>query len=246
MRFKDFLREGRKTSLGLEQAVEVMHEHCKIAMAHGDAPLYRGSSKPITAAVIHGEMGSRESAHTSNHYTVIFDTILPKLGYPKRTASTIFANHANAQAARSFGTVHVVMPYDDVKIGVCDDYDIWYLRTEFAKGPMKSLEKWNIWFEEHGVPDYTFEDMVTYIEEVLADYEDDNNDAFSLVFIKGEVEDDLRLAYRPDRVGLHLASVDEIYSKFNSGKARELWVGGKCLMIDADAYATIKDNGWKV
>ena len=75
---------------------------------HGDFLLYDG-----------GKEGSRESAHTSNYYTLVINEDKSWNGYPKRKLICFTEPSSRAKTYR-------VLPMNGVKIGVCSSMDIWY------------------------------------------------------------------------------------------------------------------------
>lgn len=235
--FKQFLDEAKhRTDISLEKAEDLIRQHCKSALANLDNVPIRGSKKSTEEAyIIQGDAGSRESRNTSNHYTVILDHILVPEGYPSRQASMIIGNAKN-DTVSSYGQVYAIIPYDNVKLGVCPNYDIWYTRVSLG-GTRKTLEKWNETFHEADIPDYSFEDVVRGIEDTLEDPDDEYNDAFSGIFKKGEVEKELIDGYT--HAGFALATPDQVYNKYND-TSRELWVGGTCIAVRWEEWEELK------
>ena len=232
-RFRDFLLEAKveyKQELSVERAAELIKAHCTDALKHADIPLVSGKKKATAAAyLLQGELGQRESANTSNHYTIIMDEVLPALGYPKRSGSIILGNYANLDYVEDYGTVYAILPFDGSPIGVCPRFDIWHTQVNIGAS-FDNLERWNEFFEGAGVPDYTFADMVTYLEEVLEDPYDSNFAKVSDVFVKGKVEKQLRAAFDPKHAGFQLAATKNIYTRF-ANAPRELWIGAKCVAV---------------
>jgi hypothetical protein len=233
MRFKDYLREAKhRQDISIEQAQELLQAHCSDALKHLDKPLWRGFSGKEDAYLVQGELGGRGSANTTNHYTVLMDHFLTPLGYPKRSASIIMANNENLRAASSYGEIYAVFPYDGVKIGVCEDEDIWF--TKFTIGAATHAQKidaWNDFFDDAGIPDHSYQDLVQGIKETIENKEDEYYSLMRNVFgfDPAKIEEILKEAYSPKNLGLHLATSADI-QKYED-RDRELWIGGKCIAL---------------
>lgn len=66
----------------------------------------------------------RHSANTENYYTEIIDHSKYWEDYPNRTSSIVAST--NITRAKEYGTVYHVIPLNEnVKFGVCSEYDIW-------------------------------------------------------------------------------------------------------------------------
>lgn len=237
--FKTFLDEAKhRVDVPLERAEEIAKEKCTDALDHLGAPLVRGFSAKGEAYMVKGEFGGRSSANTSNHYTVTMDELFVEQGYPARQKSVIFANFANVSHAADYGTLYAMLPFDGIAIGVCPEMDVW--DTEVRLGSkIWTFEKWNEMLEGYGVLDYSFEDQVNYIEEVLADFEDDNNDGLSRYFSPGKVEAQLRAAFDPKQLGFRLMTPKTVYSIPN---ARELWASDSILAIRFDVFEKLREK----
>lgn len=226
---------SHRRSILIERAEELIKSHCKDASFR--RPLWRGFSGKDEAYLIHAETSTRSSANTSNHYTIILDHFLPNLGYPKRSASIILANNENKRAASGFGTVYAIFPYDDVKIGVCEDRDIWFT-TNFYIGLSarpQSIEHWNTFFNDAGISDFSFEDLVNSIEETITNEDDEYYHLMIKIFGKDpdNIVPILKQAYSAKNLNMNLATTKTIHL-FKG--PRELWIGGKCIAIREDIW----------
>lgn len=236
MRFKDYLREAKhRSDVTLEQAMILFQKYC----THMDfeKPCWRGSRKATGEAfVVQGDMGGRSSANSdSNHYTICMDEFLPKLGYPKRSASIILANYNAIVKAESYSKngagLYAIFPYDGVPIGVCEEEDIWDLKIKVGLARrFRDLEDWNRFFADAGIPDYSYEDMINGIKETLDDPEDESYNMVRDIFGNSDdVEDYLKDAYgNPSELGVKLITSEDLDTL--SGN-HELWIGGRCVAI---------------
>lgn len=247
MRFKDFLREAGKRhreDISLERAKQLLAENCKDADIM--APMWRGSKKASEEVyLITGENSVRSSANTSNHYTVCIDEFLPALGYPKRSASIICTNYRGKGYARSYkdtkGALYAIIPFDGVKMGQTKYADIWEAEFELGEGRMQNIQEWNDMFEEAGIPDYSYEDMVNGIKETLDDPEAEYNDEMYDVFrASRDVEQILKGSYgNPKALGVTLITSKDLNP---DERGHEIWVGGKCLAIRHDVWKELANS----
>lgn len=234
------LLESYKRDISLEKAAELIEVNCKDALKHINTPLMRGTKLKEDAYILEGEAGTRESRNTSNHYTIILDEILPPLGYPKRSKSIILGNYENKDYVQEYGNIFAILPYDNIKIGVCYLHDIFGTKTFIGSREQNiSLEKMNEIFEKMNVPDYTYQDLVQYIEEVLDDTEDEHYDEAVKIFSKGEVDDIIRKAYSVKQLRMTLETTKTVYDVLGP---RELWIGGKCIAIKIEDDEILKDK----
>jgi hypothetical protein len=233
VRFKDYLREAKhRQDVSVEKAEELLRANCKDALMHFATPMWRGSKNSQEEAyLINGEAGGRESANSTNHYTILMDEFLPRAGYPKRGASIICTNNEGKSYARTYGYIYALFPYDGVKIGVCDEQDIWEHTISIGGSSRKPIEKWNMWFDSHEIPDYSYHDLVQGINDTLDNPDDAAHDEFVQVFGKdsSKVKEILEEAYSPHEIGVHLATTKTMHEYEDHG--RECWVGGKVIAL---------------
>lgn len=230
--FKEYLAESQhKQEIELAEAIKLINTHCK---ASKNQPLFRGMNGGQDAYILHGDASTRKSANTSNHYTVILDHFLPELGYPKRSKSIILSN--NYSTARGFGDVYCILPYDDVKIGVCATSDLWF-SPRFKIGNYHSefrIEQWNQVYRDNGIDALSYEDFVSSIKEKLETGTAD--DRLKEMFPDPDnIEETLKQAYNPETLELKLETPASM-GKYEEDDARELWIGGKCIAIKKDVW----------
>lgn len=235
MRFKQFLQEAKyKQELSRDKLRDMLVKHCSDAMEFFHKPMWRGTKGSNEEAyIIQGDAGARESTNSSNHYTVILDEFLPKVGYPKRSASIICTNNEGLEYAESYGTVYAIFPYDNVPIGVCPGHDIW--KTQVTLGNRtKTMTRWNDWFDKHNLSDESFSALVKDLEKLL-NKAYGNDDALSYFRNVDDVKLELKIGYGPKSLGMNLTTSKDILGKFND-KDRECWIGGPCIAIRKDIW----------
>lgn len=126
--FKQFLFEGtalnRTKEISAEEAISLMKQHCMVAIKAGSA-LYRGGpNRPIML----GDTAigpDRVSANTLNYYTLFIDNSPAWKAFPKRSRSFIGSASIHEAYDSGNGDKHLMIPFDDVKIGVCPENDLW-------------------------------------------------------------------------------------------------------------------------
>ena len=245
MRFKDFLQEAsHREDISLERAEELLQAHCKDAIKHFDKPLWRGTrAAGEDAYLIQADKGSRKSRNSTNYYTIIMDHFLPDNGYPLRSASLICGNNENISHVRGYGTngtVFALFPYNGVPIGVCEGEDMWDTMLKIGGARhFRSIVHWNGYFEDCGLPDSSYDDLIESIEKVLQNPEDPNFISVEDIFESRDPRVVLEQAYSDKNLGLKLATTANVY---NIEGEHELWIGGKCVAIRDDVWEKMKDK----
>lgn len=208
---------------------ELLNKHCKDAI--GTLPIVRGMNTFKKGfGIIHGEAGGRESRNTSNHYTVILDAVLPK-DYPKRAKSIICANWKGRYHAKNYGTLHAILPFDGVKIGVCPEDDMF--GTEVTLGnKTQAISRWNSFYYNQDITDSSYKALISDFKDVLK-----RKDLFGLD--ENTIAQTIAEAYvKPFK--LATTKTAEIY---NDGGPHELWIGGKCIAIELSLYRKVMREG---
>lgn len=238
MRFKDFLREAKhRQDISVEKALELIQTECKDM--NFLEPLWRGTQNAKEDAyLIQGELGGRSSANTSNHYTVLMDHFLVPKGFPAREKSIIVTT--DKSYAQGYGQIYAIFPFDGVPIGVCDAEDIWHLKIKIGDSQERKINYWNDTFDDNGIPDYSYEDMVAGIKDALEDEEDEAHDKMTDIFgYPGRVEDALRRAYTPPSLDVSLKTTKQLKTLGRN----ELWLSGKCVALHYDVWYKQAFNG---
>lgn len=215
--FKQFLKEDWRTSISLDEAVNLVVANCRDSLKA--QPIYRGIDidSPQSAYTLHGEVGERKSANTSNHYTVILDHVLTPLGYPKRSASAICST--DVHRATEYGYGYRIYPYDGVKIGVCPNEDMFYTKVFVPQnGTHARINQINRAFMDSFVSSESFDKLVkTCVEKQC--------------FLFGETEEEIKKNlekyYSPTEAGFELHTTAD----FHSLPRREVWIGGKVVAV---------------
>lgn len=124
------LNEGRTETLTQEHALAMIDKHCsnylKNAKRSSASVIYRGIRSGSRDHFLYGDssLHTRESANTTNHYTMLVDHMLPSWKpYPNRSESFICTTARFAAGA--YGIPYTVFPYDGTTVGICPRSDFW-------------------------------------------------------------------------------------------------------------------------
>lgn len=138
MKFYQFLNEERTQQITEEQFNTLYDKHCSHFHSNG-GEIYRGLQTILKYGFIDPTKFTRRSANTKNYYTILFDELLPSWnGWPNRSKSIICASDMEITAG--YGEPFNVYPYNNSKIGVCSQDDIW---LSFEKGFDYGLDDFN-------------------------------------------------------------------------------------------------------
>lgn len=234
MNLKQFLYESYKQDKTLQEAFNLASINCSDALKHWNIPLIRGTNLSGDAYILEGEVGFRKSKKSKNYYTIIFDEILPPLGYPKRSKSIILGNYSNRSYAESYGTSFIILPFNDINIGVCPERDIFNTKTSIIFNNKKPvLHILNDFFEGIKAPDNSYNNLVNYIEKILQNPKDIHYETTKSIFTSGNVDKKLRNAYSPKNTKMKLETSKTVYDIKDK---KELWISGKCIAIRKDKY----------
>jgi hypothetical protein len=233
-----------KTELAEEQAWKLINKHCSDALKTHKMPIVRGmNSNETGVTLVQGNAGHRSSKYVgSNFYTIILDAVLAPLGFPKRSASLICASWGNRYHAGGYGTKHVILPYNGVKIGICPESDIFGTDIIIG-GEDNAINRWNKTFKAYGLEDSNISEFLRSAKDT---YEKDQagnkyytDEKWLKEIAEGGIET-LKKAYqKPFKL---TTTADPIYNGDDGSAEHELWIGGKCIAIEMSLYRSIMQN----
>lgn len=139
-RLKKILFEGRTEPISKQKAVNIFHD--QIGLRPSRLPgIYRGLNSDFKYGFIEPANFTRESANTSNHYTLLIDNSENWSEYPKRSESVVCTT--SRERAIMYGDPYLIFPLPGAEIGVCSDVDIWdsfpYLQRKIGFDNLDSL-----------------------------------------------------------------------------------------------------------
>lgn len=122
--FKEYLSEGLVKSAPItpEEAVEWCKTHASKFIANKQK-IFRGMNIDSKIGIFDTNLLNRTSANTYNYYTVWMDNNNKWKQYPKRSKSYVCT--PDWGVARGFGDIHLIIPEDGAKIGICSSHDLW-------------------------------------------------------------------------------------------------------------------------
>lgn len=261
--FSDFLAlqeaavgsEPSYEPVDVERAIAALNKHAKNAlwMLHDDTPLYRGdrSIKVVDAmkktgfAMVDTSATERKSENTSNYYTVILDNHPDRGDFPKRSRS--FIGSTSYQRSKGYlgweSNAHpmVMIPYDDTKIGLVNQEDMWdTVITLF--GSREDIESANSSFEYMGLkPNIEdFEKCASRLkqgdsgalEQFRKGFGAHKSEKYAKTFM-----DEIWKAYSAASTG-HTAHTTKTLPR--PLKKTEVWVGGKVILIDYEMWKKMR------
>lgn len=258
MKITELLNESLKYEpLQIKKAINQLNTHCKNAlwMLHENKPLYRGSRNENLVNLLNNNgfvyvdpsKAQRQSANTSNYYTLIFDNIPSMAKFPKRSKSFICSTSKYiADGYSDYGPAAILIPFDNTLIGAVNRQDMWDTVIKLA-GQSDKVEDWNRSYEGLNLPQTSYNDFISALSKIPQ---------LSNVVNPGAYGTDYRLAMiaakKPNFTGLHLAKEIPIaYSpektKFTlhttsnlQGVRGECWVGGPCILINYDMWNQLR------
>lgn len=246
MKFLDFLNEATQgvanmfTSIDKDAAINLLKTKCKKSIKN-NVVLYRGMRNGSDFVVGHGQIGDRKSIKISNHYTKIIDEQLTNLdpSYPLRSKSIICTNYDDH--AKNFGTLYVVIPFDNVMVGITESYDIWYTKVNIGNLRDYQLYKLNTIWDAIGIDD-SFTSLESFAKMVEREYNS---------MLKGHSSEYKPLLNMFDGIKDIQSEIIRAYSiknlkmkfkkshLFNLQGKHEVWFSGECVMIKKAVYDEI-------
>lgn len=158
------LKEGRSQGLSFDKAYRLFLDNCteyrafltQIFRGVNGFNLDYGVVKPKQAAE------KRQSAYTKNYYTLIIDNSKFWNDFPDRGES-IVCNADYPSLAAYYGTLYLVIPYDNANFGIAPNSDIW-------RSFDVHLEHFNDMIEDISTKSYRYRDK-SYEEPPQSNFE---------------------------------------------------------------------------
>lgn len=242
MRFVHYINEGlgggRLKLITEKEYTGFMSKECKknaSILNNNPVKIYRGTKSNVGEyGYINSNIGRpRMSANTKNYMTLLMDNLPSWKNYPKRSKGIICST--NKRQSYSYGLVYMVTPFDDAKIGVCSDFDVW--DSFDVLGSNMGVKKFNdflaIAFGDYGidVDETSYDSLIDSIKELI-----DNDRFMNGFFQKRDFRNTVLNTSSKDLVR-HL---DKVLSPEKNGFSlgiekienhREVWIQGEAVMI---------------
>lgn len=240
MNFLKFLNEEMDyiKSIDKEKTIELIKTHCR--SFNFDNPIFRGSGNSLYRyELVDTTYSSRESANTTNHYTVILDKLLAEQNLPQRSKSIICTN--NKKYAKQYGYLYAIIPFDNASIGICPTNDIWDITIDGVDYE-DTINEINILYHKHHISDYTYDAFIADLVEYVKDMAEDDANSDLIDFIGNNpknVESNIRAIYDLKDNGFKFCT-GKTYNNTITDDDREIWIHGKSILIDIDLFDEIK------
>lgn len=190
----------------------------------------------------------RRSKNTYNYYTIMFSEILDSWkDYPKRNKGIICSN--SLTISQNYGKIFIVIPFDNTKIGVCSQDDIWHSFN-------KSFNKINF-FGDLSTFNYKFFKSLDIIDDKQSIETFIKNTSLEefleLIEIKN-VKIDISIKNHYNKNEKLIDIYNDLFNlkkndfsivkkiKDISNKEVELWFDGSCVFIEYNKFEEIKEN----
>ncbi len=249
MKLKNLLSEDlRGQKLSLEKTKELYRENCQ---EHGfnNTQIYRGVSGQPKLYFLNPSRNKRSSPSSDGYYSLIMDNSGFWSGYPKRSKSIICST--SQSYASSFGTLYLVIPYDNSNFGVCPNDDIWrsFDFSEFEEiddlmnfdNHLNKISE-KILNEKLNSTNFNkFKGQIIEIGRKIVNNKGLSSTSFLLEKYLNSTADDLLFYIErlldPEKNGF---KTKEYTSKFNLFGNREVWSDGEFLLIQHDLIDSFK------
>ncbi len=210
--------------------------------------IYRGFSREpvVNSGRIDTNNFNRTASATSNYLNLWMSTTPIWNDFPRRDKAYICTTAHNT--ADGYGKVHVIIPADDAKIGICPSDDIWDSFTRFTE---KYLSFPNLNYQislgapliKPGLASLAQTDpealtsllqqlTVEVFEKVLKRGDVTKNESLDVIKAMNDyrvktIADLLDVAFDPIKNGFTVATG----ATYSGGKNREIWIQGKVLVL---------------
>jgi hypothetical protein len=236
-RFLQYINEGRTKGISENKAISFIKNNCLKnfkMLTLSPKKIYRGVKfEPDYGIIDSNKSKPRKSAISLNYMTLLMDNLPSWKNFPLRSKSVICTTYL--KQADGYGNLYIVIPFDNAKVGICPEIDIW-----------ESFD----FLTDLSMDIYTFTNNV--LKMALSKYHLDKNDDDYNIFKKSLIE--LQKKYKNDNhkrdeLDVFLDNDDVIKklndlmnpltNKFMNGIDKfknikddsEIFIQGKCVLI---------------
>lgn len=272
MRLNEIKAAIYRSRLSPQEAVEVgrqnflsFFETFEGYSSGNEPPIFRGATHDTYTTLVNPKAGGgRDSAYTSNEYTVLMSELPSWSAFPKRSHSIVCTTDAGRAEDYGSATFVVVLP-DQFNLGICSRYDLWVSFPYLGmKTTIDSLHGFNNDFAaliERATKSHWFATKETSLADMkekcraLQEWiEGTPNIAFDGITLGYFLHDLLREGKYtgPDAVFQIIASLfDPAKNKFQrytsipalhslSGN-KEVWTDTPCMLVPIDDYDSLRE-----
>jgi hypothetical protein len=253
--FIQFIQEASVTPIKSDQldpqeAIEVIKKNCSDSLwmfKHETATILRGEKRQSSIlgkngiAIIDTSKSERKSATTSNWYTLIIDNSPEYKNYPKRSQSLICTN--DIEAAKAYGSTMAIIPFNDAKIGVVNEPDIWDKMITMG-GEKMDLVHANSYFDmlkEFGLSDTNWQSFIEFDKKLKTDkkFKDSVKKSVKGTPIESLLDDFVNKVRKVfDNLEFVLLTPKQ-YREDPPGVGTEIWIGGKVVCLRLNVFKSL-------
>jgi len=247
MKFLQYLTEGRTQRIPEPTAIRLIKTHCKknykYLFEDSRRKIYRGVHESIVFGYIDTNKGrERVSANTLNYTTLLMDNLPSWNGWPKRSRSVICST--SWSNSDSYGNLYHVIPYDNSKIGICSEYDVWDSFTHLRYG----VNSFNTLFEKLflaykiNTNDKNWNTFVKSLQELQSKFNPDTLPKDEEYYFE-KYESIIDILFNGKNIIINLDNMlDPEFNNFKMGiknlnEEREVFIQGECILISEDKHS---------
>jgi hypothetical protein len=254
-----------RTQLGLTQAVEVgRSQFFPYFQAFSEPEVFRGASGNGTTLVNPAAGKGRDSAYTTNEYTVLMSELPAWSAFPKRSRSIVCSTDPGRAGDYGDNTFVVVLP-KQFNLGVCSSFDLWYSFPYLSK--KTSMGQMNEFNESFG----TLVEWATGREWYAKKQTSLSEIKEKCGWIQEWIEEESNISFGPNRLGYFLNDVvrannsspdavfdavadlfDPVKNKFQRytsipslhslNESQEVWTDSPCMLVPIDDYDNLRNE----
>ena len=238
MRYYNFLNENRTQEITDQYFNSLLERNCSYFLSK-KFKIYRGMKKNILFGYIDPTKSIRKSRYSLNYYTIMFDEILPSWeGWPKRSKSIICST--SLSYAHGYGNIYEIYPYDNNRIGICSENDIW---DSFKRSFFQNLNAFSETLQNisrifnHNLKEnkesliQLFEILDSYGLDEILDKLRNNRESVGVRLLKDKDKDKTTLEHF-DKMFNPISNGFNNYTTltYKHQNNKEVWIEGPCLL----------------
>jgi hypothetical protein len=253
--FKQYIQEDsvtpiKSTPLDLREAFKVIKKNCSdsLWMFESKTPIWRGEKQQDSilgkdgVAIIDTTKSERKSQSMSNWYTLIIDNHPRYKEFPKRNQSLICTN--NIKTAEAYGTPMAIIPFNNAKIGIVNEPDIWDKTITMGDEEI-SLVRANSYFsmlKKFGLSDTNWKSFIDFNKKLKTDenFRDSVKDSVKGKPIESLLDDFINKVRKMyDDLGFDLLTPKQYEKRPTTSRETEMWIGGEVVCLRESIFKTL-------
>ena len=240
MRFQGYIiNEGRSVKVDEADAIAGIRKDCKKilnAFKKGGG-IYRGIYDEFEPFMkVKPSSFTRESANTSNVYTLVLDNHPKWKRYPKRSQSIICTSHQGN--ATGYGEAYFVFPKDGSTYGICPSSDFWVsfekVGIEWMDGDFNNRLSWlynTLYGVRKGLNPKSYNELVKQLKDIdklIKERDVDIKEYIEWGKYRGDLLKMIQTALDPDKNDF-VVTKDPMKIPPNNGD--EVWTDGDSYLV---------------